>query len=48
MVIVKDAGFTISAVELQTAQAELSGEPLAAGASLDLQRDFEAGVAGMI
>lgn len=26
--IVKDAGFTISAVELQTAQAELSGEPL--------------------
>ncbi|MDC3044260.1 Nif11-like leader peptide family RiPP precursor [bacterium] len=48
VVIVKDAGFTISAVELQTAQAELSGEPLAAGASLDLQRDFEAGVAGMI
>ena len=40
VVIVKDAGFTISAVELQTAQAELSGEPLAAGASLDLQRDL--------
>ena len=26
--IVKDAGFTISAVDLQTAQAELSGEQL--------------------